>query len=108
MSSVNMHLIYDLMYLVKCAIEGSVPDSVRIASLDLHALYPFAENHNMTAVTAMALESAGIRDEAFLEARGKAIRKAVCMETDMHLLTAQLEADGIWYMPLKGAVLKDY
>ena len=108
MSSVNLHLIYDLMYLVKCAIEGIVPDSVRIASLDLHALYQLAENHNMTAVTAMALESAGIRDEAFLEARGKAIRKAVCMETDMHLLTAQLEADGIWYMPLKGAVLKDY
>ena len=61
----------------------------------------------LTAVAAYALETAGIRDAALERVRTKAIRKMAIMDAEQAKVLAQLEDAGIWYMPLKGAVLKD-
>ncbi len=98
----------DLIYLAGCAVSGSVPDARRVARMDLQRLFLLAEEQTMAAAAAFALEAAGVRDENFVEARGKALRKAVFLDQDLHALTRRLEDSGIWYMPLKGAVLKDY
>ena len=99
--------INDVIYLTCCAVGGTVPDE-RVWRMDLPTLYRAAERHMLTAVTAMALESAGVRDEDFSEAKNRAYRKLALMENDRKLLSERLDAAGIWYMPLKGAVLKDY
>ncbi len=97
----------DAAYLAACGVNGQIPDAARVGRMDLTALYETAERHLVTGVTAMALESAGVRDRAFIQAKGKAIRKAVVFDTERAAVLEKLEEAGIWYMPLKGAVLKD-
>ncbi len=98
----------DAAYLAACAVKGEVPDSGRVSEMDLTALYQATERHTLTAVAAMALESAGIRQEPFLQAEGKAIRKAAAFDLERADVLAALEEAGIRYMPLKGCILKDH
>ena len=98
----------DVIYLASCAVNGSVPDRERVAGMNLDALYAVAHHHQLTAITAMSLEAAGIKFPLFTQAKGKAIRKNAALNLDRAALTERLEAEGIWYMPLKGAVLADY
>lgn len=96
-----------LVYLSSCAVNQTVPDAQKIAALDLEQLYEAADRHMMTSLAAMALESAGIHDPLFTQARGKAIRKTAMMEIELQNLLSRLEQERIWYALLKGAVLKD-
>ena len=96
----------ELIYLLACAVNGTVPDSERIAALDLEKLYRQAKFHTVRAAVCIALERAGIHDKAFEEAKNKAVRKVVYFDIERGKLLAELERQGIWYMPLKGSVLK--
>ena len=98
----------NVIYLSRCAVNGVNPDRERVGNMDLAALYAAADRHMMTAVVAMALESAGVKDDAFVQAEARSIRKSVSLDRELRRVAARLEAAGIWYMPLKGAVLKDY
>lgn len=98
----------EMAYLAACAVNGIIPDSGRVARLDPDKLFFMAERHKLTAITAMALESAGIKNEAFTQAKGKAIRKNAVLDLDRAALFERLEAAGIWYLPLKGAVMAGY
>lgn len=100
--------IHDVIYLAGCAVNDTIPDANRVCSMNLENLYRAANRHLLTAITAMALEVAGIRDGAFTQAKGKAIRKVTAMDADMIELFNRFDRMGIWYMPLKGSVLKDY
>ena len=102
-------------YLAGCAVNGAVPAKEELGSIKIKEqlesgiLYKAADRHMMTSLTAFALESAGIFDPAFEEAKARAIRKNVLLDHERGLVTAELEAAGIAYMPLKGALLqKDY
>ena len=97
----------DTAYLAACAVNGQIPDAERVSRMDLTALYKTAERHLLTGITAMALESAGVKDEAFTQAKGKAVRKAVVFDAERAAVLEKLEEAGIWHMPLKGSVLKD-
>ncbi len=96
----------DVAYLAACAADGRTPDPARTAGMDPDALYRAAERHMLTGITAMALESAGITTPAFTQGRGKAIRKVAALDVERAAVLEKLEAAGIWYLPLKGAVLK--
>ncbi len=98
----------DVIRLCACAINGDVPDSEWTKGLDLPLLYKAAKSHLLTAVVGYALESAGIHEHAFMQAKAKAIRKLGLMDAEMAVLFERLEQAGIWYVPLKGTVLKDY
>ena len=98
--------IMDVAYLAACSVNGQTPDACRIEKMDLALLYKAASAHLLTGITAMALESAGIRDEAFTQAMGKAIRKTMLFNIERAAVGKKLEEAGIWYMPLKGAVLQ--
>ena len=63
--------------------------------------------YDYVAAVAYALEDAGIYDSSFSEAKAKAMRKVALMDVEMSLIFAKLIDAGVWYMPLKGAVLKD-
>ena len=97
-----------VMRLCACAVNGEVPDCEWAAGLDLDLLYKAAKHHLLTAMVGYALESAGIYDHTFIQAKAKAIRKLALMDAEMSVLGDRLEHAGIWYMPLKGTVLKDY
>lgn len=96
----------DVICLVACAVNETVPDRKRVESMDLPTLKRAADRHLLTAAAAFALESAGIHDPAFTQAKAKAIRKVALMDAEMVAIFARMEKAGIWYMPLKGTVLK--
>ncbi len=98
----------NMVYLVSCAVKETVPDKSRVESMNLSALYTIASHHLLTAAVAFALESAGIYDPAFTQAKAKAIRKIVLMDAEMSVIFSKMEEMGIWHMPLKGTVLKVY
>ncbi len=98
----------DMIALARCAVNGQTPDAALTAQLDLPALFEVCQKHILTACVAYALESAGIRDSAFTEAKEKAIRKNIILDTERKKILKRLEEEKIWYLPLKGAVMKDW
>ena len=99
--------IDDVIYLCTCTVNGEAPDKERIDSLNLEHLYKAANKHNLCAIIGYALESAGVFDNSFIQAKAKAIRKVAVMEIDKELLFERFEQEKIWYLPLKGTVIKD-
>lgn len=99
--------IDEVIYLCACAVNGEVPDKVRTASLNLEHLYKAANKHNLCATVGYALESAGFFDHAFIQAKAKSIRKVTVMEIDKELLFERFEQEEIWYLPLKGMIIKE-
>jgi len=97
----------DLVYLSACAVNGAIPDAGRVSAMDLDAVYDVAERHMLSAVAAMALESAGRGDARSSAAIRKAMRRTACFEAEKAGVLQKLEEAGIWHMPLKGSVLKD-
>ena len=98
----------DMVYLTICAVNGKVPKKERIEQLDMGKLFEVCQSHILTACAAYALESAGVKDYEFTQAKEKSIRKNILFDAERSALFAQLESEGIWYMPLKGALLKDW
>ena len=107
MTEENKKVLDDLVYLAACAVNGQVPEKSRTEGMDLSLVYEAAQNHKLAAAAGMALESAGIRNEAFVQAVAKAMRKNALLDADREALSRRLDEAGIWYMPLKGAILKD-
>ncbi len=100
--------VKDMIYLVRCFIHDTVPDKEKTEKMDLTALYKIAKKHMLTAIVCTALEQAGIKDNRFVQAKAKAIRKEIVLEQDRALLSERLEQEKIWYMPLKGMVMKAF
>lgn len=101
----NRKAAMDVIYLAGCALNGIKPDLSIVEKMDLDNVYHAAEFHLLTGITAVALQSAGIRDERFVQAHAKAVRKVLMTQADMEDLFERLEEEGIWYMPLKGSIL---
>ena len=96
-----------LIRLAACAVNNDSAD-VSDPDVDFDALFELAEKHQMVSLIAAVLESNGIRDDRFVQERAKAIRKALIFDSERAAILSALEKARIWYMPLKGAVLKDY
>lgn len=98
---------YDMLYLSVCAVNKAMPNSDYIARIDLDKLFQFCQFHSLTAIVCTALQSAGINDKYFIEAKLKAIRKNILLDAERKKICDFMEQNGIWYMPLKGAILKE-
>lgn len=99
---------YDMLYLCACALHGEPPLRERCDAMDAEALYACARRHSLTAMVAMALESAGVElTPAFREAKAKAIRKIILLDAERSAILSFMEERGIRHMPLKGVILKD-
>ncbi|MBQ6611715.1 MAG: nucleotidyltransferase family protein [Oscillospiraceae bacterium] len=96
----------DLIYLVSCAVNGVKPDPERVAGMDLDAIYKLASRHMLAATVAPALKAAGVQDERFAKALEHSALKSSTMDMEMDAVFTELDAAGIWYMPLKGTVLQ--
>ena len=99
--------IDEVIYLSGCVVNGEVPTKEHVASINLEHLYTAASKHNLCAIVGYALELAGVFDNSFIQAKAKAIRKVAVMEIDKELLFERFEQEKIWYLPLKGTVIKD-
>ncbi|MBO4887944.1 MAG: nucleotidyltransferase family protein [Firmicutes bacterium] len=103
-----MNPAQSVIYLSSCALNNQTPDPALIQKMDLDAVYTFARKHMISAIVAMALESACFKDERSENAIGKAVRKAVIFQNALQEISTQMEKEQIWHVPLKGSVIKEY
>ncbi len=97
-----------VIYLTKCTLNGLTPDHDLIASVDLDALYTTSQKHMLTAIVGMALRDAGVEEKNFKHAIAASQRKTVVLDHERLMVCNSLNDAGIWHMPLKGSVLKDW
>lgn len=97
----------DLIYLLSCAVNSVSPDKKRAEAMDLDKLYDLCKWHTIRGTVFTALNSAGIQHEGFSAAYNNAVRKNIILDSEREAITAEMEKQGIWYLPLKGAVLKE-
>ena len=104
-----------LIYLMACSLQGTEPEGAPLANIDLEALLRLAKAHSVSAMVCMALEQTDAFQHAaettrlkWLEAKNKAIRKNMLLDAERHQLEKEFAEHGIWYMPLKGSILKDW
>ncbi|MBP5578158.1 MAG: nucleotidyltransferase family protein [Ruminococcus sp.] len=98
----------DMIYLTACAVNNRKPSQERIVDLDLTKLFEVCQEHILTACAAYVLESVGIKDNEFTQAKEKAVRKNILLDAERKKILDRLETEKIWYMPLKGCILKDW
>lgn len=104
-----------LIYLMACSLQGTEPEGAPLANIDLETLLRLAKAHSVSAMVCMALEQTDAFQHAaettrlkWLEAKNKAIRKNMLLDAERHQLEKEFAEHGIWYMPLKGSILKDW
>ena len=114
----------DMLYLITCALHSQTPDKDKVCGMDLAALYRYARRHTLAAISYDALELLGnstgdglralAKDDTVVsvltkwkETRDKALRKNLMLDAARKKLFQYMDAEHIWYMPLKGAILKD-
>ena len=114
----------DMLYLITCALHNQTPDKDKVCGMDLTALYRYARRHTLAAITYDALELLGssigdgpralAKDDTVVsvltkwkETRDKALRKNLMLDAARKKLFQYMDAQHIWHMPLKGAILKD-
>lgn len=100
---------YDMLYLSACTLNGMRPDSEKIAGMDLDKLYQMCQFHSLTSIVCDALETAGVKPEQkWIEAKAKAVRKTVLLDAERQNILDFMEQNRIWYMPMKGIILKEF
>ncbi|SDB57107.1 Uncharacterised nucleotidyltransferase [Ruminococcaceae bacterium FB2012] len=97
----------DFICLLSCAVNGTQPDKARVQNMDLEQLYRLAKYHSVRAAFCIVLERAGVHNKSLFEAYMKSVRKNIYLDAELAAITSDFEHQGIWYMPLKGSVLKD-
>lgn len=103
-----MNKVYsDLIYLIGCTLKGEIPSKEKIEEMDLEKLFNVAKYHTLTSITAQGLEKAGAKNENFRLEKEKATRKNIFLDVERNKLFEFCEQNGIWYMPLKGVILKN-
>jgi len=97
----------NLIYLLACAINNIKPDESIVNEINLEELYEYSQFHMVTASVCVALESMGIKDQRFIEVLNKSIRNTILFNIERKKIFQEFEKKQIWYLPLKGIIIKD-
>lgn len=105
--------VNELIYLASCAVNGIVPASERIQVMDLEAVRDLSRFHSLSSVAYVAVEMAHPSGTDELLASWETEHfHSVYTETTYDYERSELlnycEEKGIWYLPLKGIILKDF
>ena len=97
----------DLIFLVSCAVNKTIPDTQRCADMDEAAVFNLASRHMLSSAAACALEKVMPLPQHWQNAKGNAKRRLVIYQAERARVLQALDERGIWYLPLKGIILKD-
>ena len=98
----------DVICLVSCAVNGTAADKARVDAMDLDQVFVFAGRHMLKALVSSALLRAGCKDRRAAETEARAVRREALFSDALEKVKKELTEKNIWFMPLKGAVLKKY
>ena len=101
------------MELASLSLAGKKLDQIPYSDKDLEAVYEYVKISGISAITFMALENAvDVSDESsfmfeWKKMRLNAMRRNLLFDKERSEITNFLERNGIWYLPLKGSVIKE-
>lgn len=95
------------LHLLSCALNGSQPNRALLSQISPQALYQLAGAHKMLALTAFALNRAGIHESHFEQAKQKAKRRLALFEMERKTIFRAFEQANLRFCPLKGILLAD-
>ncbi len=98
----------DLIYLVACAVKEIKPDPKLVKAMDLSAVFSLAKSHSLSGAAAFAVEAAGFRSGMTTKLLSDVVHRNTRFTIEKEAITQKLKEAGIWYVLLKGAVIKDY
>lgn len=108
-------IAYDMIYLAsfginsKCKPDEKCLDRYRTNEESRKELFRMSAKHFIDALTGMTLKQAGVALPKYWEERMvKAVRKVLLFDEERKKLCAWMDREHIWYLPLKGIVLKEY
>lgn len=103
-----------LIYLIFCAVNKCKPDRAKLEGIDFAKLLKYAKSQTLAGLCACILDKSDIADSmdpevagALKQAKAKAIRKIMLLDSARAEILSFLEEQGIWYMPLKGIIIKN-
>lgn len=106
---------YDMLYLASFGINHkSNPDESCLARYRTNEenrkeLFRMSAKHFIDALVGTTLKQAGVVLPKYWEDRMvKAVRKVLLFDAERKKLCAWMDSEHIWYLPLKGIVLKEY
>lgn len=117
--------MYDMLCLLGCGVNGTKPPEALLqkyrtenkahgeemgVSQDRQLyLYRVSQAHFVDALTGTVLKQAGISLlPDWVQSIAKAVRKEILFDAERKKLFSFMEQNGIWYLPLKGILLKEY
>lgn len=115
MESIDLNYQH-LIYLIGCSLHQKKPEKSIVRAIDFPSLCRAAVFHKVAALAANALQpyfsDRELMDEAVAEfwndALGNSRRRATLMASECAAIGRDLDAAGIWFMPLKGSKLQNY
>lgn len=105
-----MNKIYcQLIYLLACGVNNISPKKEYLQDVDVQGLYYISASHQLDALVGTTLKKTGISlPKEWEDAISKAVRKTILFQAERTKLLNFMESKGIWYLPLKGIVMKEY
>lgn len=100
-------LFYKMIYLISCVLNNQTPEPVVKDNDEADRIYELAKRHTLNAIVATGFERAGIVHKTASEEKNMAIRKIMLLDAERREILADLEKNGIKYMPLKGVIMKE-
>ena len=108
-------IAYDMIYLAsvginsKCKPDEKCLERYRTNEENRKELFQMSAKHSIDALIGMTLKQAGVvLPKYWEESMVKAVRKVLLFDAERKKLCAWMESEHIWYLPLKGIVLKEY
>lgn len=106
---------YDMIYLISCILNKKEPDQKYLNKMEMDNIYKISCLHNLTAITYKSISLFGnqknLEDnirKKWKEKTEKAVRKNILLDIEREDLFNFCEKNKIWYLPLKGVILKNY
>lgn len=103
------------LYLLNCAVNERIPEELP-SDIDFEELFRLSRFHSVAAMVSYALDKGGYLTDKYMpqelvqkwaSARISAIRKNIMFDAEREQILKYMEEHGIWYMPLKGVILKE-
>lgn len=95
-----------LIYLTSCVVNHISPEPLKAPIPDREEFMQFAADHQMSAIAAYGLRAAGLEDNSSAMTLYSAVGTDRQFDAERKKILERLEENGIWYLPLKGVVLK--
>lgn len=100
---------YIMIYLLSCGVNCVTPDIKRLEDIDMEELFHFSKAHFLEVLVGTELKQSGVKiSDEWIQQLSKSVRKNILFDSERKKLLAFMEQEGIWYLSLKGAVLKDF